>query len=368
MNILVLNYEYPPVGGGGGFVSKEMAEILSKNNKVTVITMAFKDISKYESNGNLEVYRVPALRKRIDACKPQEQLTYIISGIRFLKKHLKCNKYDVCHVHFIIPTGVMALWLKKKYKIPYIITAHGSDVPGHNTSKYTLLYKILKKPWIEIVKNASFVVAPSIYLKKLMIKTYSSYQYSVIPNGLCTECYKSLKKKKYILTMSRLQEMKGIQDVIKAMALIKDTKGWNLLIAGDGPYRDDLEKLVRNLDLTNKVRFLGWIENKTPKHIKLLAEAGIYVSASYFENCPISVLEAGCSGAKLILSDIEAHRQLVGNDADYFQPGNEHALAEKIENILNNNKGKTLSNPSKKDWSYVIKKYEGLLSEARSKK
>lgn len=367
MKILTLNYEYPPIGGGGGVVSKDICEILAqKGHKVTVITMKYGSLPSYEKINGVHVVRVNCVRKSDSACYPWEQLTYIISACRYLKKHLRKHRYDVCHTHFIVPTGAVAVWLKWKYNLEYIVTAHGSDVPGHNNKKFKFLHFLLKKPWTYIVKNAAAVVSPSPYLKNLMSKNYRSYKYDMIPNGVRTELYQSAEKKKYILMLSRLQELKGIQNVIRAISKI-DLDEWKLKIVGDGPYKENLQKLVQELKLEDKVEFLGWVENQSIEHLTLLSEAYLYISASYFENCPVSVLEAGCSGANLLLSDICAHHQLVGNEAVYFKPDDVNDLANKIKDILFEGKGKKVKKIREKDWAQIIVKYEDLFQKAIKK-
>ena len=109
-------------------------------HKVDVVTMGFKGLLEYEVRDGINIHRVKCLREKKEICHPWEQLSYLISAKRFLRKHLRENRYDVCHCHFIIPTGILALWLKKKFGLEYIITAHGSDVPGYNTDRFKFLH------------------------------------------------------------------------------------------------------------------------------------------------------------------------------------------------------------------------------------
>ena len=116
LRILMLNYEFPPLGGGASPVSYEIAKGYAKlGHKVDVVTMSYKDLPEKETKDKINIYRVKCLRSKKEICHPWEQLTYIISAKKFLKKHLKNNNYDINHTHFIIPTGVIALWLKKKF-------------------------------------------------------------------------------------------------------------------------------------------------------------------------------------------------------------------------------------------------------------
>ena len=137
MDILVLNYEYPPLGGGAAPVCRDLAEGMAKEgHRITVVTMGFSGLPEYEMHDGMEIYRLNCLRQKEHSCMPWEQCSYILAAKRFLKLHLKTHRYDACHTHFVIPTGQIALWVKEKFDIPYIITAHGSDVEGHNDKLY----------------------------------------------------------------------------------------------------------------------------------------------------------------------------------------------------------------------------------------
>ena len=366
MNILVLNYEYPPIGGGGGIVSQEISELYSQlGHNVTIVTMAFGELPQHEIRNGVQVFRVKAWRKHNNVCKPWEQLTYIVSAILFLRQHLRSHAYDVCHTHFIIPSGAVAGWVKKHANIPYIITAHGSDVPGHNKKKFKILHKLLQPFWIKIVNNAASVISPSNHLQKLMMSNYDKYCYEVIPNGLQTKWYHSLSKQQYILTLSRLQALKGVQTVIEAMAIVRP-EGWSLKVVGDGPYRRELVNLAYRLGIADKVEFVGRVDNKSEQHLSLLGSASIYVSASQFENFPISVMEALCSGAYPLLSDIEAHRQLIDEDELFFPVGDANSLAIKLQRAIGGHQQEFIFCPEAKDWNNIIFDYLHVLEKAQN--
>jgi glycosyltransferase involved in cell wall biosynthesis len=142
--VLVLNYEFPPLGGGASPVSYEIAERLSKTGDfdIDVVTMGYKGLPEYEEiNKNFRIHRVKCLRSKKEICHPWEQLTYLFFGYLKCCQLLKKSKFDICHCHFIIPTGVLAQKLKKKFGLEYVITAHGSDVQGFNTDRFKLLHK-----------------------------------------------------------------------------------------------------------------------------------------------------------------------------------------------------------------------------------
>lgn len=375
MKILVLNYEYPPLGGGAAPVCRDLAlGMAKKGHQVTVVTMGFLGLPQYEECDGVEIYRLKCLRMKAHACMPWEQASYILEAKIFLKKHLRSHSYDVCHTHFVIPTGPIAEWIKERYKISFVITAHGSDVEGHNGKTWMkAMHRILRPAWRKIVREAYAVAAPSKYLLDLMNREMRSDKYMLIPNGLDIGRYRAdcSMKEKHILLMGRMQESKNFQTVLKAVAMIPDKiwNDWHVDILGDGPYRETLEELCASLEIQTRVTFHGWIENGTPEQIDYLKRSAIYISASHFENCPMAVLEAVASGCWPLLSDIDGHRQFFPEENScqyFFRADDVNELVWKIENILQYDpKGKEIDiDFSDYKISQITERYITLLENA----
>ena len=376
MRILVLNYEYPPLGSGSAPVCRDLAfEMAEIGHQVTIVTMGYREIPAYEIQNRVEIFRVKCLRMHEHSCSPLEQLSFILNAERFLQILLTTHDYDVCHVHFIFPTGPIALWIKKRFGIPYVITAHGSDVEGHNGKTIMkMMHRILRPAWRRIVREAYAATAPSKHLLRLMDHAYHTERYIMIPNGIDIKKYDSTgrQKVKRILVMGRLQEFKNVQIILKAIAGIPEKlwDGWHVDILGDGPYRKELEQMVCKFGIGTRVSFKGWIDNGTPEQIKYLQTAAVYVTASHFENCPMSVLEAVAAGCYPLISDIEGHRQFFKNGSDvyFFQMDDVEGLKRKIENVLSLDPD--IINPevvdlSNYDIKRVTEKYLTLFKRAR---
>lgn len=342
MKILVLNYEYPPLGGGAAPVCRNLTTEMAKNgHRVTVVTMRYTGLPAYEKSGSVEIFRLKCLRARAHACMPWEQYSYILATKRFLRRLLRKRRYDVCHTHFVIPTGPIAEWVKKYYGIPYVLTAHGSDVEGYNDKTYMkIMHRFLRPAWRQIVKEAYSTVAPSGYLLQLMKNEFSGGHYFRISNGLDISVFQTDRstKEKSILLMGRMQAAKNFQTVFRAIALISDTvwATWTVDVLGDGPYRSELMKLCAELGIESRVKFHGWVENGSTAQLDYLKKALVYISASHFENCPMAVLEAMAAGCYPLLSDIEGHRQFFSGREDryFFKADDARGLSEKITLLL----------------------------------
>lgn len=334
MRILILNYEFPPLGGGASPVSYEIAKGYVKlGHEVDVVTMGYKDLPSYEEKDKIKIHRIKCLRSKKEICHPWEQLTYIISAKRFLKKHMKTNNYDICHCHFIIPTGIVALWLKKKFGVPYIITAHGSDVPGYNPDRFKLLHKFTKSSLKKICKEAKFIVSPSRYLLSLIRKNIPQINNTlVIPNGINLNIFKPKKKKKIILSTGRLLERKGFQYLIEAVS--KEDCGFEVHICGDGPMMNVLKELAKKSK--TKIVFHGWINNSSKEYKNLLESASIYSLVSEKENASVSLLEAMSAGCTIITSNVSGCPETVGDSAIVIKPKSVKQLREAIENLIEN--------------------------------
>ena len=107
-------------------------QLVKLGNEVDIVTMGFRGLPAYEEVEGVNVYRLPSERKRKDICHTREMLPYVLSAFSHVKRLTATRKYDINHTHFIFPDGVLAWTLEHLSGLPYVITAHGSDVPGFN--------------------------------------------------------------------------------------------------------------------------------------------------------------------------------------------------------------------------------------------
>lgn len=356
----MLNYEFPPLGGGGSYVSYEIAKNLVKQgHKVDVVTMGFKDLAGFEVVDGINIYRVKCLRKKKESCQPWEQLSYIFSAKKFLKKHLKKEKYDINHTHFIIPTGFLSLWLKKKCGLNYVVTSHGSDVLGHN-KRFRLMYPLLSGIWKKIVLQSKFVTSPSEFLLKRIQELAKGSNVVVIPNGIEPNKFKPMKKEKYILVVARLFKNKGVQDVLDGLEGL-NLRDWKVLIVGDGPYREELEKKCEENGLEKNVEFLGWVDNKAKKLKELYGKATVFISASWFESFGLTVLEALQAECYVLASDNLGYKELNLGKEHYFGVQDPDNLKEKLKELFKKEEIQGKKFDKKYEWNNLIKDYEEVL-------
>lgn len=367
----MLNYEYPPLGGGGAPVSCNLAQELVKlGHSVDVVTMHYKNLPWHELLNGVNIYRIPCIRLRKDICRIYEMVSFAVMAIPFVYKLVKSKKYDINHTHFIFPTGLVSLIIKKFTGQPYIITAHGSDVPGYNPERFTKVHKFLLPLWKSIVLNSDKITTPTNSLKELILTNLKGvFPIEVIPNGICSEDYiHTQPKAKKILLVSRLFKRKGFQYFLRALQDI--VLDYEINIVGDGPYREELEKQAAGLK--QKVNFLGWLENNSSQLRGLYGESSIFVFPSEAENFPIVLLEAMASKDAIISSNAGGCPEVVGDSAILVEPKNAEAIKgallrlTKDENLAMSLGQKARTRIEQEfDWKKVSAKFENLFNQRK---
>ncbi|MCC6697994.1 MAG: glycosyltransferase family 4 protein [Candidatus Hydrogenedentes bacterium] len=310
MRILVLNYEYPPLGGGAAPVCKHLSRHFARaGHQVDVVTMAYRDLPSEEVQDGVRIMRVPALRKRMETCETPEMLSYVMSAFPRVTARLMRGQYDVIHCHFIIPTGLLAWSATRLGRTPYVITAHGSDVPGFNPERFTKEHHITGPLLRTIARGAASVVAPSEFLRGLIRESIGAGDVELVPNGIDVDSLGFGSKKRHLLMTGRLLKRKGFQHVLEALEGV-DTD-FEIHIAGDGPLRAELEAMAAKIPA--KVVFHGWLENGSREIGELYESAAIFCLPSQRENASIALLEGMLSGAAVITSNDTGCAETIGD-------------------------------------------------------
>jgi glycosyltransferase involved in cell wall biosynthesis len=119
MKILVLCYEYPPIGGGGGRVAQSVAQQLAtQGHELRVQTAGMPHLPRRETVRGVEVYRTPSFRKREDTCAVHEMGLFLATSFLPALRHIRQWQPDVMHAHFAMPTGVLAWALHRLTGVP----------------------------------------------------------------------------------------------------------------------------------------------------------------------------------------------------------------------------------------------------------
>ena len=344
LKILMFNHEFPPVGGGGGWVSYFLGKhFAAAGHDVHLITSQFRDCPKYEVVEGFHVHRVRALRKSRDVCAVHEMLTYAISsslyGLRFTKQF----QPDIVQVFFGIPAGGGAYLLRKFRNVPYCVFLGGRDVPRRDPDPpyYRWLYLLLKPVIRSIWSSASMVVACSDGLRELAQETDTDIKIDVIPDGLDLGRFEPVKRdacsaKVRILMIGRLIPRKGFQFLIRALPQMieKAVHDFEIEIVGDGPYQQELVNLAESLSVASHIHFSGSVPySELPRKYR---DADLFILPSLAEGMPLVVLEAMGTGLPIVASRVQGIDELVvdGVNGALFDPGDVDGLAHCLIKLI----------------------------------
>jgi glycosyltransferase involved in cell wall biosynthesis len=346
MRVLLLNYEYPPLGGGAGVATQALARgLASRGVMVDVITAGQRDECVSEvlwdghaaEEGLLTVYRVKTSRHGIHEAGMGGAFSYLRTALPLARARMRDEHYDVLHLFFSLPTGAMLPFLRLG-DTPVILSLRGSDVPGYDPYLRGLgrAHRVLRPLTRWIWHRASRVVAVCESLGRLALRTDPHLRYSVIPNGVDLARFRPSVRsrsrrtgKVRCLAVARLVERKGVGDLIRAIASLERGR-YELEIVGSGPDEQRLKELTRQLGVVREVIFAGPVDRA--------AIPGRYRDADIFTLVPREeafgnvFAEALASGLPIVGSTVGGVPELVEHGTNGFlvPPGEPRAVAAAI--------------------------------------
>lgn len=332
MKILIISHEYPPIGGGGANACMHLSEeFAKKGHAVTIISACYTGLDKIEDCRGVHIIRVQSKRRHKEQCSFTEMSDYLCKAWPVAEQLEKEEHFDVCLIFFGIPSGPIGYMLKKRYKLPYVIRFGGGDIPGFQ-DRFAIIYKVIG-PFLKIIwNNADALVANSAGLKNLAQEFHHKRQIDIIHNGVDTDKFYPSDSRVYIsetgeiriLFVSRLIERKGLQFVIPKLKYIqeKSKKKLHLIIVGNGPYRENLEKIVAENKCGTIISFEG--QKEKSELLPYYQNADVFILPSKKEGMPNVVLEAMACGLPIVMTPCEGSKELV-TDNGIISPIDEFA-------------------------------------------
>jgi glycosyltransferase involved in cell wall biosynthesis len=341
MRILVLNYEYPPLGGGAGVICKHIAEGLAiRGNQVSVITTWFKGENEYseEQNGQLQIYRLKSKRKFTYRSNIREMISWINESKKFVTNHLEKNKYDLTFANFSLPGGEVADYIYKLKGIPFVIISHGHDIPWF-FPKQMFFYHLLTYYWIKKICNdcsALFVQSGDmLHNAQKFLGKKSADKVIMIPNGADFLMFypdESSRAENFMILFSgRLVKQKGPTVFLDALKRLHEKQiPFEAMVVGDGPMRKKMESYVNKNNLEQQVVFKGWIEKELL--VKEYRSAHVMVAPSLNEGMSMAMNEALATGLYVITTPVSCNQALIneGVNGEILTVGNSIELAERL--------------------------------------
>jgi glycosyltransferase involved in cell wall biosynthesis len=374
MRILIINSEYPPIGGGAGNASANIAkELAATGQEVTVLTSSYADMPRLEVHNGVRIYRAKALRRRADRTGALEQTIFIISGILGVISLLSKWKPEVVLTFFGLPSGAVALFIRKFYDIPYVLSLRGGDVPGFRPYDFSIYHKLSSPLLHQVWRRAYRVIANSNGLRNLALAFEPELPIGIIPNGVDSVAYQTAAREwspARMLFTGRVVHQKGLDLLLGALSHLQEIP-WELTIVGDGPQREPLAEKAKELHIDHRIIFTGWLGRQAV--IAQYQQANMFVFPSRHEGMPNAVLEAMASGLPVIASRISGNEELVvpGSTGLLVPAEDQDSLEAALRTLLSN---PTLRQrygaagyskvAAEFSWTSVSQRYQELLAEA----
>ena len=363
---------YPTYGGSGVIATELGKELAIRGHEVHFISYALPfRLSHY-------VERIVFHEVEISNYPLFEFPLYSLSLASKMVEVAEFEKLDLLHVHYAIPHATSAYlakeMMRKNRDLKIFTTLHGTDI--------TLVG--LEPSFLPLVKfsieKSDGVTAVSRFLKEKTIVNYScENDIRVIPNFVDTELFKphqngdfrntlAPKGEKILVHTSNFRVVKRVPDAIRVFDKVQKEIPSKLILIGDGPDRSECERICRQLELCDKVKFLG----KQDGLVEILASSDLFLIPSQSESFGLAALEAMACGLPVISSSVGGLPELIKhNETGYIaEIGDIDRMAKYALDLLSNDKKyKLFSENSRQravnkfDKSKVVPLYEQYYKE-----
>jgi len=342
-------YFYPEVGGMEVHILNLARGFSRLGDKIEVVTSNSLRTLKTEIYDDISIRRTPFFGKNLIGWV----LTTIFSLMVFLRSS---KKADLVHGHdiaSILPCMFAKIFQNK----PFVLTLHSSHF-------IKVSNKIMFKRYLRWgIKRADYVFAASKEIKNIAQDLVSGKKIEALTNPVDTELFSPKRKPaidknrdEYLLVCPRrLVEKNGVHFLIEAMPKISPRKNVRLMIVGDGPLRQMIEKRLKELNIKEKVIFLGSVPNE--KMPGILISADLIVIPSLMEATSIAALESMACGKAIAASRVGGLPEIIDEDVGFLMdPGNPDDIAQKINLALKDinllkKKGKVARERVVNNWS-----------------
>ncbi len=329
MKILVLNWRdlnHPRAGGAEVRLHEIYRRLVKRGHEVHLISTHFRGAASEENNEGIQIHRQGSDRSFSFLCALN------------LKSWIKTYEADVV----VEDLNKLPLWSPWGCKKPLLIQMHHLWLKSifKETHLFAAFVVWLSEKMVGLFykKQKFCVVSPSTQRELHQLGIPSS-QIKVIYNGTDLDFYQSNDEKRkahQVLWLGRMQKYKGPLDAVKAIerSSIAEVK---LLMAGEGPFLDEVKAYVKNRKLSDRVEFLGFISKE--EKLRLLQRSSLLLQTSYKEGWGLTVTEAGACACPVLAANSPGLVDSVkeGYNGFLYSVGNIDDLSQKMDYLLTNN-------------------------------
>jgi glycosyltransferase involved in cell wall biosynthesis len=309
MRILFCNYEYPPLGGGGGVVMAALARQLARRHEVTVLTSRAGGLAAKDNDHGVQVLRVPVLfRRELAVANFPSMLAYLPSG--FVRGLSLRQQFDVINTHFVVPSGPLGHALARWQRLPNVLSVHGGDLfdPSKRSSPH--LHAPLRAAVRWLLAAADDVVGQSRDTVRHVNELYGVRRdVGLIPLGIerpparvaASRAAFGLSHEAFVMvTIGRLVARKATTQLVDVLAASAIPNA-HLLVIGDGPDAAAIRQRAAELGVADRVHLAGQVADA--EKYAALAIADAFVSTSQHEGFGLVFLEAMACGLAIVCYD-----------------------------------------------------------------
>jgi glycosyltransferase involved in cell wall biosynthesis len=326
MRILMLDNEFPPLGGGTGVVNYHLLAELAAHESIWVdLVTSSRSRRDYETESfadQITIYKVPVGNRNIHHSTNRELIRYSWRALHLTRKLLDRNSYELSFAFAGVPAGAISYALKAIAGLPYLVSLQGPDVPGFE-ARYNYLYPVLKPFLRRIWGNAAAVTAISQEHQRLANETMPQLEIPIIYNGVDLDAFQPADEPRQgpeveILCVGRLIERKGQHLLLQAFSRLRRDSACpvSLKLVGTGDAEDSLRSLAADLDVADAVNFTGFVSRADMPNV--YRQADIFALPSQNEGMSIALLEAMASGLPVVVTDTGGTLELVQQGTNGF--------------------------------------------------
>lgn len=311
MRILFCNYEYPPLGGGGGVVMAALAIELARRHAVTVLTSRAGSLPAEAVEQGVRVVRVPVLfRRQLAVANFPSMLAYLPTGWWRGRRLGAEQRFDIVNTHFAVPTGPLGEVLARRYGVPNVLSVHGGDLYDPSKALSPHRHALLRMAVAGLLRRADVVVGQS---RDTVARVASIYGVArpveLIPLGIArpppagpaTRADFGIPADAFVMvTVGRIVARKAAPQLVRVVAALRAANTY-LLVVGDGPEKAAVAALAAELGVSDRVRLLGQASDADRN--RAFAVADVFASTSQHEGFGLVFLEAMAFGLPVVCYD-----------------------------------------------------------------